>query len=180
MHLLPGKVAAARVSGILHAKYQVHGYYVNLTASKISALDPTGQVDFGGNEYIPAGHIEIAPHSVRPEDRYQWWTLGSGSYFVECNETLNLAEDEIALIEPDDRLLRAGASHVPQFVRGHVAPVALLLEVKATCVRVKENARISRVRLFRLDVAKKDPADLRKPTARSRKPASLKKKTARS
>jgi hypothetical protein len=179
MHLLPGKVAAARVSGILHAKYQVHGYYVNLTASKISALDPTGQVDFGGNEYIAAGHIEIAPQRVRLEDRYQWWILGGGSYFVECNESLNLAEDEIALIEPDDRLLRAGASHVPQFMRGHVAPVQLLLEVKATCLRVKEIARISRVRLFRLDVAKNIPAGRRKPTVRSRKPARVKKETTR-
>ena len=179
MHLLPGKVAAARISGILHAKYQVHGYYVNLTASKISALDPTGQVDFGGNEYIAAGHIEMAAQSVRLGDRYQWWKLVSGSYFVECNETLNLAEDEIALIEPDDRLLRAGASHVPQYVRGHLAPVELLLEVKATCLRVKENARISRVRLFRLDMAKNLPAGLRKPTARSRKPTRLKKETTR-
>ena len=179
MHLLPGKVAAARVSGILHAKYQVHGYYVSLTASKISALDPIGQVDFGGNEYIAAGHIEMAPQRMRLEDRYQWWNLVSGSYFVECNETLNLAEDEIALIEPDDRLLRAGASQVPQFVRGHLSPVELLLEVKATCLRVKENARISRVRLFRLDVAKNISAGLRKPTARSRKPARLKKETTR-
>jgi hypothetical protein len=179
MHLLPGKVAAARVSGILHAKYQVHGYYVNLTASKISALDPIGQVDFGGNEYLAAGHIEMAPQRVRLEDRYQWWNLASGGYSVECNETLNLAEDEIALIEPDDRLLRAGASHVPQFVRGHVAPVELLLEVKATCMRVKENARISRIRLFRLDVAKNIPGGLRKPAARTRKSASPKNKTAR-
>jgi hypothetical protein len=179
MHLIPGKVAAARVSGILHAKYQVHGYFVNLTASKISALDPTGQVDFGGNEYIAAGHIEMAPQRVRLEDRYQWWNLVSGSYFVQCNETLDLAEDEIALIEPDDRLLRAGASHVPQFVRGHVVPVELLLEVKAACLRVKENARISRVRLFRLDVAKNIPAGHRKPTARSRKPVRLKKETTR-
>jgi hypothetical protein len=179
MHLLPGKVAAARVSGILHAKYQVHAFYVNLTASKISALDPIGQVDFGGNEYIAAGHIEMAAQSLRLGDRYQWWNLASGSYFVECNEILNLAEDEIALIEPDDRLLRAGASHVTQFVRGHVAPVELLLEVKATCLRIKENARISRVRLFRLDVAKILPASLRKPSARSRKTTRLKKETTR-
>jgi len=34
MQLLPGKEAAARVAGILHPKYQVHGYSVQLTARK--------------------------------------------------------------------------------------------------------------------------------------------------
>ena len=150
MQLLPGKVAAARIAGILHPKYQVHGYSVHLTARKISSVDPTGQIDFGGGEYVAAGRTEIAPQRLRLEDRYQWWDLGRGSYFVECNETLNLAEDEIALIEPEDRLLRAGASHVSSFVRGHLAPVELLLEVGTARLRVKENARLARVRLFRI------------------------------
>ena len=149
MRLMSGKVTASRVSGILYPKYQVHGYSVHLTARKISSVDPTGQVDFGGNEYVPAERREIMPHSMRLEDRYLWWDLGRGVYFVECNETLKLAADEIALIEPEDRLLRAGAWHVPLFVRGHVAPVELLLEVSVARLRVKENARITRVRLFR-------------------------------
>ena len=147
---MPGKVAAARIAGILNPKYQVHGYSVHLTARKISSVDPTGQIDFGGSEYVAAGRMEIAPQRLRLEDRYQWWDLGRGSYFVECNETLNLAEDEIALIEPENRLLRAGASHVASFVRGHLAPVELLLEVGTARLRVKENARLARVRLFRI------------------------------
>ncbi len=150
MQLLTGKVAAARIAGILHPKYQVHGYSINLTARKIFSVDPTGQIDFGGSEYIAAGRMEIAPQHLRPEDRYQWWELGRGSYFVECNEILDLAEDEIALIESDERLLRAGAWHVPFYVRGRVAPVQLLLEVGAARVRVKENARLARLRLFRI------------------------------
>jgi hypothetical protein len=150
MQLLAGKVAATRTAGILHPKYQVHGYSVNLTARKIFSLDPTGQIDFGGSEYIAAGRLEIAPQHLRLEDRYQWWELGRGSYFVECNEILDLAEDEIALIESDDRLLRAGAWHVPFYVRGRVAPVQLLLEVGAARLRVKENARLARFRLFRI------------------------------
>jgi hypothetical protein len=150
MHLLPGKEAAARVAGILHPKYQVHGYSVQLTARKIFSVDPTGQIDFGGSEYVAAGRIEIPTHQLRLEDRYQWWELGRGSYFLECNEALDLAENEIALIEPDDRLLRAGAWHVPFYVRGRVIPVQLLLEVGAERLRVKENARLARFRLFRI------------------------------
>src|SRR5258708_28680692 len=150
MQILLGKAAAARVAGILHPKYQVHGYSINLTARKIFSVDPTGQIDFGGSEYIAAGRMEIAPQHLRPEDRYQWWELRRGSYFVECNEILDLAEDEIALIESDERLLRTGAWHVPFYVRGRAAAVQLLLEVGAARVRVKENARLARLRLFRI------------------------------
>jgi hypothetical protein len=155
MQLLSGKAASAHISGILHAKYQVHGFSVHLTARKISSVEPVGQIDFGGSEYIPAGRTELPTHTLRPEDNYLWWELNRGSYFVECNETLHLAPDEIALIEPEDRLLRAGGWHVPLFVRGHVAPVELFLEVGAATLRVKENARLARVRLFRIEPVKK-------------------------
>src|SRR5712675_193444 len=113
MQILPGKVAAARIAGILHPKYQVHGYSIDLTARKIFSIDPIGQIDFGGNESI------------------------------------DLAENEIALIEADDRLLRAGAWHVPMYLRGRVEPVKLLLKGGAARLRVKENARLARFRLFR-------------------------------
>jgi deoxycytidine triphosphate deaminase len=148
MQILSGKAAAERVAGILQAKYQVHGYSVDPTARKIFSMDPTGQIDFGGSEYIGAGRIEIASQRLRQEDRYQWWDLSSGTYFVECNESLNLTENEIALIEPDDRLLRAGAWHVPIYIRGRVESVQLLLKVGAARLRVKENARLARFRLF--------------------------------
>jgi hypothetical protein len=151
MQLLSGKAAAAHISGILYPKFQVHGFSVHLTARKIFALDPTGQIDFGGNEYIPAGRIELPTHQLRPEDNYMWWELSRGCYFVECNESLNLGPDEIAMVEPEDRLLRAGGWHVPLYLRGHVSPVELLLEVGTEKLRVKENARLSHVRLFRME-----------------------------
>jgi hypothetical protein len=154
MQLLSGKAAAAHISGILHPQYQIHGFSVHLTVRTISSLDPTGQIDFGGGEYIAAGRRILSPHPVRPEDKYKWWDLGRGSYFIECNETLHLAADEIALIEPEDRLLRAGGWHVPLFVRGHVDPVELLLEVGVARLRVKENARLAGVRLFRIEKEK--------------------------
>jgi hypothetical protein len=151
MQILSGKDAANHIAGIIHPKYQVHGVSVHLTVRKIYAVDPVGKLDFGGGEYAPAGKVEIAPNQLRPDDNYLWWDLDRESYFVECNETLNLAPDQIALIEPEDRLLRAGGWHVPLFVRGHVDPVELLLTVGVLQLRVKENARISRVRLFRID-----------------------------
>lgn len=151
MQLLSGKAAAEHISGILHAKYQVHGYSVHLTARKISSLNPTGQIDFGGGEYVAAGRTEMTPMQIRPEDNYLWWNLAHGGYFVQCNETLNLATNEIAMIEPEDRLLRAGGWLVPLFLRGHIEPIEFLIEVVASQMRMKENARIARVRIFRLD-----------------------------
>ena len=151
MQLLSGKDTATHISGIIHPKYQVHGFSVHLTVRKVYAVDPVGKLDFGGGEYVPAGRVAIAPLQLRPDDKYLWWELDRESYFVECNETISLAPDQIALIEPEDRLLRAGGWHAPIFVRGHVDPVELLLTVGVLQLRVKENARIARVRLFRID-----------------------------
>lgn len=162
MELLAGKDAANHIAGIIHPKYQVHGFTVHLTVRKIFAADPAGKLDFGGGEYMPAGRVEIVPNQLRPEDSYLWWDLNRESYFVECNETLNLASDQIALIEPEDRLLRAGGWHVPLFVRGHVDPVELLLTVGVPQLRVKENARIARVRLFHIEEKGKPARTLRK------------------
>jgi deoxycytidine triphosphate deaminase len=162
MQLLSGKDAADHIAGIIHPKYQVHGFSVHLTVRKIWAIDPAGKLDFGGGEYVPAGRVEIAPLQLRPGDNYLWWELDRESYFVECNETISLASDQIALIEPEDRLLRAGAWHVPLFVRGHVDPVELLLTVGILQLRVKENARIARVRLFRVDQELKSARTRRK------------------
>jgi hypothetical protein len=174
MQLLSGKDAANHIAGIIHPKYQVHGFSVHLTARKICAIDPAGKLDFGGGEYVPAGRVEIAPRQLRPEDNYLWWELDRETYFVECNETISLASDQIALIEPEDRLLRAGAWHVPLFVRGHVDPVELLLTVGVLQLRVKENARIARVRLFRID---EKPKSRRTPRKRSSsKPSRSKRK----
>jgi deoxycytidine triphosphate deaminase len=146
---LNGKQAAERITGILQPKYQVHGYTVDLTVRRIFALDPIGAVDFGGSEYVAAGRFPLATQRRRPEDRYEWWDLGRGSYFVEFNETLALEENEIALIEPHERLLRAGAAHVPLFFRGRPSTLEVLLHVEAVRLQVKQNARIAQVRLFR-------------------------------
>jgi hypothetical protein len=172
MQLLSGKDAANHISGILHPKYQVHGFSVHLTARKIYAIDPVGQLDFGGGEYLPAGRMEIAPHQLRLEDNYQWWELERQSYFVECNETLRLGSDQIALIEPEDRLMRAGGWLVPLFVRGHLEPVELLLIVGVMQLRVKENARLARVRVFHIK-------DLVKPARSTRRSNPSKKLPAR-
>lgn len=153
MEPLSGKEAASRVTGMVSAKHQVHGYAVGLSVKSVFALDPIGRVDFGGGEYMPAGRIAVQPFRRNLEDKYQWWELGRGCYFIEFNETLELAPDEMALLEPDERLLRAGASHTSNFLRGRIAPVEALLQVGALTMLVKQNARVSRLRVFKLATA---------------------------
>ncbi len=151
MDLLTGKEAVTRVSGIVQPKYQVHAYSIDLTAKNLYSVDANGKIDFGGSEYEPAGRMAISTERRHPEDRYGWWTVARGFYFVEFNETVELAADEMGVIEPDERLLRAGGSHPMVFLRGHVAPVETLLEVGAAQLEIKQNARISRLRLFHLN-----------------------------
>ncbi len=153
MHLLPGKDTAVRIAGMVSPKHQVHGYAVNLSVKNVYAVDPVGMVDFGGSEFRGAARIPIASQRRTPEDKYQWWDLSRGAYFIEFNESLSLAPDEIALLEPDDRLLRAGASHAAVMLRGRVAPIETLLDVPSLRVQIKQNARISLLRVFRFDAA---------------------------
>jgi hypothetical protein len=154
MHLLSVTAAAAHISGILHPKYQAHGFSVQLTARK----------------NIPGGHDRARrlrrkqvyccrpcgdrAQQLRPEDNYLWWNLNREGYFFEFNETLNLAPNEIVLIESEDQLLEAGVYRVPSPVRWHVEPVPLLLQVVAAMLRANETARNSLVRLFLIDEIK--------------------------
>jgi deoxycytidine triphosphate deaminase len=176
MEPLSGKDSATRVMGMISPKHQIHGTAVGLTVKNVFAVDPTGRVDFGGGEYMPAGRLAVAPLRRNPEDKYQWWELGRGPYFVEFNESLELAADEMALIEPDERLLRAGVSHSCNFLRGRIAPVEMLINVDALTVLIKQNARISRLRIFKMASGGVVITPIAKPATAAPKKASKKKK----
>ena len=149
MEPLSGTEAAARLTGMISARHQVHAYALNLTARQIYALDPAGQVDFGGTEYAPSARTAVASLRKQREDKYEWWDLSRGCYVMEFNEGLKLADNEIAILEPDDRLLRCGATHSTTFLRGQGERLESLLFVGTMSVQIKQNARVSRVRIFR-------------------------------
>ena len=150
MQLVSGKEALQRVRNLIKAELQTHAYAVELTAKQLYSMNPTGAVDFGGSEYVPAKPHPVPSHQKHSQDRYQWWTLVHGAYLVEFNEALELAEDEIALLEPHERLLRAGAEHPALFLRGKISPLTILLSVSGARLEIKQNARISTLRVFRL------------------------------
>jgi len=175
MELLSGREIAPRVSGLINAKYQIHRFSVHLTVRNIYALDPVGQVDFGGSEYSPAARTALGTVRRNPEDTYEWWDLSRGRYQVEFNESVNLGEDELGLLEPEDRLMRAGGSHVTLTLRGKLETLEAPLVVETLRLQIKKNARISRLRVFRFKLAAEAPSAPRARTARAPK----KKKAAR-
>ena len=68
---------------------------------------------------------------------------------LEFNEGLRLGENEFAVLEPDERLLRAGATHSMLFLRGQGERLETMLLVGTMSVLIKQNARVSRLRVFR-------------------------------
>ena len=149
MEPVSGREAVTRLTGLISPKFQVHGYAIDLTAKQIYSLDPTGQVDFGGTEYAASARVPVASLRRNREDKYEWWDLSRGCYVLEFNEGLRLAENEIAILEPDERLLRCGALHGMTFLRGQGERMETLLMVGTMSVQIKQNARVSRLRVFR-------------------------------
>jgi len=169
MQLRSGKEAAQRMHRFISSKHQVHAYSVDLTARQIYSLGPTGAVDFAGSDYLAADPHAVSAYQKHSQDKYRWWSLLHGAYLVEFNETLELAENEIALLEPHERLLRAGAVHPALYVRGKVDPIATMLSVAGAKIEIKQNARISSLRLFRLAADPSRPAAPKKAGKKAKK-----------
>lgn len=150
MELLSGKEAARRITGLINERFQVHGVAVELTAKQLFAMGTNGAIEFGGGEYAPAARAPVAAFRKHSEDRYQWWELARGAYTAAYNEQIRLAEDEVGFLEPHERLLRVGVSHPTIFLRGPHESLEIVLMVGTPKVRVKQNARISRLLVFRL------------------------------
>jgi deoxycytidine triphosphate deaminase len=168
MEPVSGQHAAARVTGMISPKHQVHGYSIDLTAKQIYGLDPSGRVDFGGTEYAASARHPVASQRLHKEDKYSWWDLSRGSYVVEFNENVALEPNEFAILEPDERLLRCGVTHGTAFLRGQGERLETLIVVGTMSVQIKQNARVSRVRVFRFGDAPKVASASARATARKK------------
>ncbi|MDY6817485.1 MAG: dCTP deaminase [Halobacteriales archaeon] len=128
------------LDGIVHADTQVGELGIDLTVGEIYDIDGPGRIDFGGGELEPA---ELSAHDRtwrNPDDDYQWWHLDDGQYLIEYNETLT--GDTIGVLEPRPAMLERGVAHPTVHVQ---ALPRMPLAVGAGGVRIKENARISRL-----------------------------------
>ena len=129
------------VDGIVHEDTQLHDGGLDLTVAAIHGIDTPGEIDFGGDELdaaVPSPHETNLRH---PDDDYEWWELGEGTYLVEFNETLSTTEPLVC--QPRTALLERGGSHPTLFVRelGRMP-----LSVPPAGLNLKENARVSTLR----------------------------------
>jgi hypothetical protein len=63
-----------------------------LTVKRIGKLHSGGSLDFGGSQYSEAVIEWMEPEKKAEDDKYGWWQLNEGSYWVEYNERIDLPE----------------------------------------------------------------------------------------
>ena len=145
MRVLTAEETADALSGIVHLDTQRTDHGVDLTAAEVFRLTGPGSLDFGGREYEEAPCERVHPKQRQPDDDYGWWELKGGTYVVRYNETVDPGDDRIALIQPHERLLKAGAYHAAFRVHEAPDPLETLLLVGERGCHLKENCRISRL-----------------------------------
>lgn len=149
MQLITGDRLAERIDGVVHRDTQESDVGFDLTVAAVEVLTGPGSLDFGGSEFAEAATEALEPAPASPDDEYGWWRLGEGHYRVRFNETLRLRGGEVATIRPHPRLLAAGAAHgAVDIVSGDGDELSVLLTVGITGCRLKENCRVSRLKVW--------------------------------
>jgi hypothetical protein len=151
MRYLSGAEVAALLANLIHQGTQQHPHETDLTVGAIFRVTGGGALDFGGSEYAMAAREELTPEKASADEKYGWWNLGPGTYVVRYNETASLAETQVAFVQPHERLLLAGGSHPTFYFRGQRDQLETLLTVGEAGLRIKENARLSKLLVLQLD-----------------------------
>lgn len=119
-----------------------------LTVGRVGRLKKPGALDFGGSEYAEAEVEWLEPELQAKDDKYGWWNLEPGTYQVEFNEGVSLSENSGVLLQIWDQALKAGVSHPTEVITDSESPLFTLVRVGNAGIRIKENARLSEVRLI--------------------------------
>ncbi|MCF7876326.1 dCTP deaminase [Candidatus Bipolaricaulota bacterium] len=135
------------VDGIIHEETQFADKGLDLTVDRVlKARSPT-ELDFGGSEE-KRGELEtLEPKKRSPEDDYGWWNLEGGIYIITFNEDIEIT-DGLGLIAPLERLTVGGSFH-STFLLKDGSGVRPILFVNSSGLNIKENARTSRLHIWR-------------------------------
>lgn len=143
--ILEGEQVAKLLKNMIHEKTQIHSESVDLTVKSISRVATTSSLDFGGSEFAPGEKVAFIPKKVKPGDKHGWWLLATGEFLVEYNEELSLPPHHLGIIQPHERLIESGVTHSTRFVTETDEKLLSLIHVCQADVRIKENARISKL-----------------------------------
>ena len=147
MKPLSGEEGMGFVEGLVYAKKQVRDVSIDLTVREVLSMEGASALDFGGGEYKQPDVRAIEPMKHEDEDEYGWWSLEEGQYLVKYNETVD-GLGGFGLISPHPRLLKACGTHPTLFVQEWEKDYIMPLTVPKNGLRLKENARISKLVLF--------------------------------
>jgi len=138
------------LNNIIHEKTQFPDKenLAYLTVSKIGKINKPGALDFGGSEYNAAEIEWLKPKKHSDEDKYGWWDLNEGMYLVEFNENVQLDDNSGVLIQVWCKALQAGISHPTLVVTDSCDPLQILVTVGKAGIGIKENARLSEIRMI--------------------------------
>jgi len=121
---------------------------LDLTVDGVYEFKSAGALDYGGGEEDLSDLNRLKPVKRFPDDDYGWWELGEGIYILSYNEEIDVGQ-AAGLILPLPRLLKSGARHVPLVFTGELESDVVLLMVGPQGIDIKENARISQLRVWR-------------------------------
>lgn len=145
--LLSGEKSKKCVEGIIHEETQVSDRGVDLTVNCVSRSTSPTNLDFGGGEE-DLGEIEkLSPEKKSEDDKYGWWNLEGGIYIIDFNEEINVTEG-LGMVAPLERLTEGGSFHTGIVFTGKLKKRPVLY-VNPSGLNLKENARISRLSIWR-------------------------------
>jgi dUTP pyrophosphatase len=148
VELIQGERIAPLVADLISREKQVKEFSLDLTVRRIYELSGRSSLDFGGGEYGEPKRKVIDPVKQKPEDKYGWWSLNEGTYLVSLNEAVE-ALAGVGFISPHPRLLKAGCTHPTLFTLEWEKDYILPLTVGAQGLKLKENARISKLMVLK-------------------------------
>lgn len=138
------------ITNIIHEDTQFPGdeEVGYLTVDKVGKISNPGTLDFGGSEYTEADIEWIPPRKKSEDDKYGWWELDEGTYHVQFNEGLKTSEHDPVVIQIWKKALRNGVFHPTELITYSRDHLFTQLVVSEGGIGIKENARISVIRLL--------------------------------
>ncbi len=146
---IPGFEVADRIKNFIHKDTQTGEDKVYLTVKQIYSLDKKGSLDFGGSELNLAERKPLFPKTRLTEDKYGWWNLNQGIYLVEFNEQIELKDKDIAILESREELLHNCSFHPLRIITPEEKLSFIPLNVGYQGIDIKQNARISTIRIVK-------------------------------